>query len=273
MNERKWIPYIISTLMLMVVGMFIIPNIAKNNETQDTIISTTNGNVEIEETSDPTWHDTGTETFNYNDIPEYSGVPYIEINGNIPYFTEEEITLWSNEAFEFYAELDSFGRCGTCIANIGTELMPTDNRESISSIKPTGWVPQTISPAVYNRCHLIGFQLTGENANRQNLITGTRALNVDAMLPYENLVAEYIKETGNHVLYRVTPIFIDNEMVCRGLIMEGYSIEDNGKSILYCVWCYNSQDNITINYATGEYTYNDGTSKNHDKASAKPKYD
>lgn len=195
--------------------------------------------------------------FNYDEIPEYSGIPYIILNENTPYFTEEEIAKWTSYAFEDYGELDALGRCTVCVSNIGQELMPEDARESISSIKPTGWVPQTKSPAVYNRCHLIGFQLTGENANKQNLITGTRALNVDAMLPYENLVADYIKDTGNHVLYRVTPIFIDDELVCRGLIMEGYSVEDNGAVISYCIWCYNNQDNITIDYATGEYVYNE----------------
>lgn len=198
--------------------------------------------------------------FSYDDLPAYNGTPYIVLNNNIPYFiqnmTQEELKQYETASFETYGELDDLGRCTTCTANIGKDLMPTDDREPISSIKPTGWQSQSgENPPVYNRCHLIGFQLTGENANRQNLVTGTRALNVDAMLPYENIVADYVKETGNHVLYRVTPVFIGDELVCRGILMEGFSIEDSGKAISFCIWCYNNQEHISIDYATGEYIH------------------
>lgn len=194
-------------------------------------------------------------SFKYSSLPAYSGSPYLIINGNEPYFTASEIKMATAQgSFESYGDLDSLGRCTECIANVGYDLMPTEDRESISEVKPTGWKSQAgENPAVYNRCHLIGFQLTGENANKQNLITGTRALNVDGMLPFENMIADYVKETRNHVLYRVTPYFVGSELVARGVIMEAYSIEDD--EIRYCVWCYNNQIDIEINYKTGDYSH------------------
>ena len=191
--------------------------------------------------------------FFLEDIPAYSGDPYVVVNDNVPYFTEDDLTT---DSFEYYDELDAFNRCGVTIASIGPDLMPTEERESIGQVKPTGWVTAKYDSVdgkyLYNRCHLIGFQLTGENANERNLITGTRAMNVDGMLPFENMTADYIKETGNHVLYRVTPIFVEEEMVARGVLMEAVSVEDNGEGLEFCVYAYNNQPGIQIDYATGE---------------------
>ena len=180
--------------------------------------------------------------------------PWITLNGNIPEFTEADLTT---EAFETYSELDALGRCGVAYANVGQELMPTEDRESISEVKPSGWINKDYGDLVdggylYNRCHLIGFQLTGENANEQNLITGTRYMNIEGMLPFENMVADYVEETGNHVLYRVTPIYEDNDLVATGVQMEGYSVEDNGDGICYNIFAYNAQPGIAIDYATGD---------------------
>ena len=195
---------------------------------------------------------TAAPSYDLSSLPEYAGEPYVTANDNQPYFTEEDYTTTS---FETYSDLDSLGRCGVAYACVGVDLMPTGDRESISQIKPTGWQSVQYDSVdgkyLYNRCHLIGFQLTGENANEKNLITGTRALNVDGMLPFENLVADYVKETENHVLYRVTPIFEGEELVARGVLMEGYSVEDSGEGVTFCVYAYNNQPGITIDYATG----------------------
>ncbi len=185
-------------------------------------------------------------------IPAYRGNPYIEINGNIPYFTEEDKTT---EAFESYSELDSLGRCGVCFANIGPELMPTQERGEIGHIKPSGWQIAKYDfvdgKYLYNRCHLIGYQLTGENANEKNLITGTRYMNVQGMLPFENMVADYIRSTGNHVLYRVTPVFEGENTVASGVRMEASSVEDDGMGISFHIYIYNCQPGVVIDYATG----------------------
>lgn len=186
-------------------------------------------------------------------IPEYSGAPYVELEGNQPGFAKEEMTL---EVFENYSELDSLGRCGVAYANICPELMPTEGRESIGNVKPTGWATAKYDCVdgkyLYNRCHLIGFQLAGENANKKNLITGTRYLNVTGMLPFENEVADYVKRTDNHVLYRVTPVFVENELVARGVQMEAYSVEDAGDGVCFNIFAYNVQPGVGIDYATGE---------------------
>lgn len=193
-------------------------------------------------------------SFNLQEIPEFDETkPYVIINNNIPDFSEEEITT---KSFEKYSELDELGRCGVAYANIGIDTMPIEERESIGQIKPTGW--HTVKydcvdgKYLYNRCHLIGYQLTAENANEKNLITGTRYMNVEGMLPFENKVVEYIKETGNHVLYRVTPIFKDNNLVASGVQMEAKSVEDNGEGILFNIFVYNNQPNIVIDYLTGD---------------------
>lgn len=186
------------------------------------------------------------------EIPEYDEEPYVVLNNNEPEFDEED---FSDESYEYYSELDSYERCGVAIANIGVDLMPTEERESIGQVKPSGW--QTVKydnvdgKYLYNRCHLIGFQLSGENANKKNLITGTRYLNVEGMLPFENMVADYVKETENHVLYRVTPIFESDNLVASGVQMEAWSVEDEGDGICFNVYVYNVQPGIEIDYATG----------------------
>lgn len=193
--------------------------------------------------------------FRYDEIPAYSGDPWVEVNGSTPFFTGSDLEA-ANEVFETYSSLDDLGRCGIAYANLCQDLMPTAPRTDIGMIRPSGW--QTIryddiikDKYLYNRCHLIGFQLAGENANELNLITGTRALNIQGMLPFENAVADYIDETDNHVLYRVTPVFIDDELVARGVLMEGYSMEDLGDGICFCVFCYNNQPGIVIDYTNG----------------------
>lgn len=187
------------------------------------------------------------------DIPAYTGSPYIALNGNQPEFEEGDL---STESFETYSPLDSLGRCGPAYACIGQDLMPTEDRESISGVHPTGWVQAEYDTvdggSLYNRCHLIGFQLTGENANEENLITGTRYMNVEGMLPFENLVADYVKETGNHVLYRSTPVFEGDNLVASGVVMEALSVEDDGEGVCFHVYVYNVQPGIEIDYATGK---------------------
>lgn len=193
------------------------------------------------------------EPLDVSDIPEYSGSAYIPVNDNVPAFAEDELKTAS---FETYSDLDELDRCGAAYADIGTDLMPTEKRGSISKVKPSGWhsVEYDIveGESLYNRCHLIGYQLTAENANEENLITGTRYLNTEGMLPFENMVADYIKETDNHVLYRVTPFFEGDNLVASGVQMEAMSVEDQGDGILFNVYCYNVQPGILIDYATGE---------------------
>jgi len=195
---------------------------------------------------------------NISDIPEYSGKDYIILNNNVPNFSDSDLTTTS---FEEYSPLDSLGRCGVAYANVGTDIMPTEKRESISSVKPSGW--QSVKYDIvegkylYNRSHLIGYQLTAENANARNLITGTRYFNATLMLPYENMVADYIKETNNHVLYRVTPLFEENNLVATGVQMEAKSVEDNGEGIEFNIFVYNVQPGITIDYVTGNNALSD----------------
>ena len=188
-----------------------------------------------------------------DDVPAYSGEPYVEVNDNQPEFTEEELTTVS---YEDYSELDELGRCQTAEACIGQDLMPTEARESISSVKPTGWRNKSYDTVdggyVYNRCHLIGFQLTGENANEKNLITGTRYLNVTGMLKFEDQVADYVNETNHHVLYRVTPVFEGDDLVASGVQMQAESVEDDGVGISFNVYVYNVQPYVVIDYKTGE---------------------
>lgn len=196
------------------------------------------------------------EVIDVSSIPDYDGDLYIEINNNTPFFDEDDLTT---KSFEEYSDLDDLGRCGVAYACIGQDIMPTEDREAIGSVKPSGW--QTVKydnvegKYLYNRCHLIGFQLTGENANKRNLITGTRYLNVDGMLPFENMVADYVKETDNHVLYRVTPIFEGNNLVAKGVLMEAMSVEDQGLDVLFNVFVYNVQPGIEIDYSTGDSYY------------------
>ncbi len=188
-------------------------------------------------------------------IPSYSGTPYAIINDNKPFFRQND---YNTTAFESYSELDDLGRCGVAFANVSQELMPTESRGEIGNIKPTGWVQEKYEgiipsnpPYLYNRCHLIAYCLTAENDNERNLITGTRYMNVDGMLPFEEQVAQYLDSNDNHVLYRVTPVFTGDNLVADGVLMEAYSVEDRGEGICFCVFCYNVQPGVDIDYATG----------------------
>lgn len=199
--------------------------------------------------------------FRLSDVSKFKKKAYVKVHDNKPYFKDYMLKA---KSFEKYSPLDDLGRCGTAAACIDQDIMPGGKpRGSISEVKPTGWHTyryKGISGGyLYNRCHLIGYQLTAENANKRNLITGTRYLNVDGMLPFENMVADYIRETGNHVLYRVTPEFSGDDLEARGVLMEARSVEDDGEGIEYCVYCYNNQPGVKINYKTGTST---GTGKN-----------
>ncbi len=217
--------------------------------TTTTIIeaNSTNTTIVITEICNDILHD-----FSLNDIPPFNDTAYIEVNNNTPFFTDITIT----EPFELYTPLDELGRCTVAFANICPEIMPTEKRGSIGMVKPSGWQTTKYNDLIdgnylYNRCHLIAYELAGENANTLNLITGTRYLNIQGMLHFENKVADYVKYTGNHVLYRVTPIFDRDNLVANGVLMEGYSVEDQGEGIQYCVYCYNVQPGIGIDYSNG----------------------
>lgn len=227
------------------------------------IVSTVNEN-NIDLTQDEKVIETYEVEINGEIIDWYDGNAYIEINNNKPFFTNKDYTT---EPFEIYAELDEYGRCGIAYANICQELMPTEERGKIGHIKPSGW--HTIKydfvdgKYLYNRCHLVGFQLAGENDNEKNLITGTRYLNIQGMLDHENMIADYVKETNNHVLYRVTPIYIEDNLLASGVLMEGYSVEDNGKGICFNIFAYNVQPGAVIDYKTGDsYSLEEGATNN-----------
>lgn len=196
--------------------------------------------------------ETNEAVFSLGDIPEFSDTPYVELNGNYPFFVASDCTT---DSFETYSALDSLERCGTAFACLGTDLMPTEERGSIGNVKPSGWQLDKYDfvdgKYLFNRCHLIGFQLAGENDNEMNLITGTRYMNIYGMEPFENDVASYLRRTGNHVLYRVTPEYEGGNLVASGVRMEAYSVEDDGEGICFHVFCYNSQPQVTINYADG----------------------
>ncbi len=206
-----------------------------------------------------------------DEISVYSGNASVELNKNVPEFKKDEITVSS---FERYGKLDKLGRCTTAMACIGRDLMPTEERQSIGDVRPTGWkqnkypgIVDSDPPYLYNRCHMIGFQLTGENANERNLITGTRYMNVEGMLPYENQVADYISNTGNHVLYRVTPVFTGKNLLCDGVKIEAYSVEDKGRGISFNVFCYNVQPGVDINYVDGSNKLAPETKRETDSSS------
>ncbi len=228
-------------------------------ETSDNKDTENNSENPIEETSD------------LSDIPAYAGYASITLHNNIPYFTDEEKE--NITSFETYSDLDSLGRCGVAYANLSRELQPTEERGAIGSVHPSGWHTVNYHDLIdgnylYNRCHLIAFQLAGENANEKNLITGTRYLNVVGMLPYENEVADYLNENDAHVLYRVTPIFEGDNLVADGVLMEAYSVEDQGAGVQFCVYCYNVQPGIGIDYATGE-SWEDASVVSYDNHSYK----
>lgn len=207
--------------------------------------------IAAEETGDREYGET--DGGRYENLGGYNGDPCVAVNEGVPFFTSEEM---AKGVFEEYSDFDELGRCGAAFACIGPEIMPFEERGKIGDIRPTGW--HTVKYDViadrylYNRCHLIGYQLAGENANEKNLITGTRFLNTEGMLPWENLVADYVKRTGNHVLYRVTPYFEKDNLVASGVLMEAYSIEDHGEGVCFNVFCYNIQPGIVIDYATGD---------------------
>lgn len=206
------------------------------------------------------------------DVPKYRGIPYVEINDNKPSFSDKD-----KDRVEEYSKLDKLGRCGPAFANVGKELMPTGPRESIRDVRPSGWHTVKYDDILedrylYNRCHLIAFMLAGENANERNLITGTRYFNVEGMLPFEIQVADYVKSTGNHVLYRVRPIFKGNDLVARGVQMEAQSVEDGGEGISFNVYCYNVQPGIRINYKDGSSQPESKVQKNKNKNKNKKPY-
>ena len=194
--------------------------------------------------------------YDLSKIPEFTDKPYVELNKNKPKYSKKELEA-AKISFQNFSDFDELGRCGTAVASVGTDLMPTEKRGSIGMVKPTGWHTVRYDDLIpdkylYNRCHLIGYQLTGQNANEYNLITGTRYLNIDGMLPFENQIADYVKETNNHVLYRVTPVFEKDNLVASGVVIEGMSVEDNGEGITFCVYAYNEQPGITIDHKTGD---------------------
>ena len=203
-------------------------------------------------------------TIQLDDIPPYSGTAYIEINGNFPFFTPDDYTTSS---YEYYSDLDSLGRCGVAYACVGKDLLPTEKRGAIGMVKPSGWHTVRYDDLIsdkylYNRCHLIAYELSGENANEKNLITGTRYMNIEGMLPFENKVHDYVESTGNHVLYRSTPIFKGDNLVANGVLLEGLSIEDNGHDISFSVYCYNVQPGIDIDYSTGDSSVSENNTSN-----------
>lgn len=223
----------------------------KREEKQKTPSPAAGGNLSIEEIVYSFESD-------FIEVTEYAGDAYVVINDNEPFFTKSDLPT---ESFEYYSDLDELGRCGIACANIGQDIMPTEKRESIGQVKPSGW--QTVKydnvdgKYLYNRCHLIGYQLSAENANEKNLITGTRYLNVTGMLPFENMVADYVKETGNHVLYRVNPLYEEEDLLAYGVLMEAWSVEDDGDGICFNVFAYNVQPNIVIDYANGDSYYDE----------------
>lgn len=209
-----------------------------------------------------------------NDVPEFNGeMAYVVIRENEPDFSDSDLVA---KSYEKYSKLDYLGRCGVAVACVGKDIMPTEERGSIGQVKPSGW--QTVKydfingKYLYNRCHLIGFQLTGENANEENLITGTRYLNVEGMLPFENMVADYVKETGNHVLYRVTPVFDGDNLLARGVQIEAKSVEDSGEGICFNVYAYNNQPGVEINYKTGESKASQSVDDKNTTASGQQQY-
>ena len=239
-KQRKNLNKLIVVIIVMVVGIII--GIAEGR-----------GNEIIQDIKTSVLGITEEQSYNIGQIPEYSGKAYVTINNNKPNFKEEDKTT---KSFEKYSNLDSLNRCGVAYANVSKETMPTEERGRIGMIKPSGWHTVKYNNVdgkyLYNRCHLIGYQLTGENANEKNLITCTRYMNTVGMLEFENKVANYVKETNNHVLYRVTPIFEGNNLLASGTQMEAYSVEDQGKGISFNVYVYNIQEGITIDYKTGE---------------------
>lgn len=253
-KKKQWwqrLLEVVIPVVLIIVGVAVFSG---NGTTDDTATAPVAGSITIT-TSTSDADDVGgtVASLDEDSLPVYSGKPYVVVNDNQPDFLEKDLTT---ESFEYYGQLDYLGRCTACFANVGKDLMPTEKRGNISSVKPTGWhssqYDNVDGGSLYNRCHLIAFQLTGENANDHNLITGTRYMNATGMLPFEEQVGNYVRNTGNHVLYRVTPVFVGDELVARGVQMEAISIEDNGDGISFNVYCFNVQPGIVIDYLTGD---------------------
>ena len=244
-------------LLSIILSLFIASGIAgcgNKNEYNQNISPTPSAVTQQENTETiPAPEQPSQGTFSFDEIDKYSGKPYVVVNGNVPFISVDSTAYTS---YESYSALDSLGRCGVCIASVGRDIMPTEARGSIGSVKPTGWhsvkYDFVVGKYLYNRCHLLGFQLTGENANERNLITGTRSMNTQGMLPFENMVADYVKETGNHVLLRVTPHFEGNNLLASGVLMEAISVEDSGAGVMFCVYCYNAEPGVAINYENGD---------------------
>ena len=255
MNKQNSIIFVVSLCIVAVLCLlFCSDNIKKpNSEQNSSTISTSVDNLSTTEQTQPTTNASNNLPFKLSDIPRYSGSPFCEVNNNKPYLQSDELTT---DSFKRFSELDSLGRCGVAFACIGTDSLPTEERGAIGMIKPSGWHTVRYDDLIedkylYNRCHLIAFELSGENANPQNLITGTRYMNVEGMLPFENRVHDYVENSNNHVIYRVTPVFEGNNLVANGVLMEGYSVEDSGTGICFNVFCYNVQPSIEIDYADG----------------------
>ncbi len=266
--KKKAIAVIVTLSIVLTGGLFLSSNYLENAGNKETVELSTSPNESIANDYDGKFNseakesDDGTEQtdvilqkVSINNIPKYSGNAYISINSGKPYFSESEKE--NKEQFEYYSSLDDLGRCGVAYANICKDVMPTEERGTIGQIRPSGWHTVKYNGIVdgnylYNRCHLIGYQLAGENANELNLITGTRYLNIVGMLEFENMVGAYVEETNNHVLYRVTPIFNGNDLVAQGVEIEAWSVEDEGSGICFNVFCYNVQPGIEIDYATGD---------------------
>lgn len=259
MKQRKWMALLLTIAMSMSIatGCGALDDAGVDQNDKFTNSAASEQSVEAAEeavNNDRTVDIAATaDVFVPEQVPSYTGAAFTVVHDNVPYFAESDLTT---ESYETYAPLDNLGRCGVAMACVGQDLMPTEKRGSIGQVKPSGWrmakYDNVDGKYLYNRCHLIGYQLSGENANECNLITGTRYLNMEGMLPFENMVADYVKETGNHVLYRVTPVFAGNDLVANGVLMEAYSVEDKGEGICYCVYAYNVQPGIGIDYATGE---------------------
>lgn len=244
MNRQKLV-FLVSLLLMFTAGC----SVPVSSESKPTVYS----EVSEEEAAQAIPDEASLDSFDLDEIPKYSGEAYVEVNDNVPFFQESEL---STVSFESYSQLDDLGRCGTTCANVGPDTMPTEERGSISQVKPSGW--HTVKydfidgKYLYNRCHLIGYQLTAENANEENLITGTRYMNIEGMLPFENQIADYVEETDNQVLYRATPIFEEDNLVADGVLMEAMSVEDQGEGVCFNVYAYNVQPGVEIDYETGE---------------------
>ncbi len=243
-------------LLTLLAGSLLVTGCSSSDTTeskeQGTAAEST-GEAAAESAGENSASGTQADGFSLADVPAYSGSPYVAVNGNVPYFTEADLTT---DSYESYSDLDDLGRCGVAEASVGQDLMPTEERGDIHEIHPTGWHSTKYDfidgENLYNRCHLIAHKLTGEDANEKNLITGTRYLNNEGMTDFEDMVYDYVKETGNHVLYRVTPIFTGDNLLADGVLMEAESVEDEGDSVLYCVYVYNVQPGVIIDYATGD---------------------